>query len=131
MNWNQLPGCIAMLVGLGLAAPLACVGEDPPGGQLLQDFSAPPAYSFLSWEGKPKAVDGALIVQVPERTYVQSVVLSGTLLSVGVLLFVLGFVTELISINRRLQEEVLARVREVDVRVGQLSRRLEKERRDG
>ncbi len=66
MNWNQLPGFIAMLMGLGLAAPLACAGENPPGGQLLQDFSSPPAYSFLSWEGKPKAVDGALLVQVPD-----------------------------------------------------------------
>jgi len=66
MNWNQLSGCIAMLMGLGLAAPLACAGENPPGGQLLQDFSSPPAYSFLSWEGKPKAVDGALLVQVPD-----------------------------------------------------------------
>ena len=57
MNWNQLSGFIAMLMGLGLAAPLACAGENPPGDQLLQDFSSPPAYSFLSWEGKPKAVE--------------------------------------------------------------------------
>ena len=66
MNWKQLSGFIAMLMGLGLAASLTRAGENPPGGQLLQDLSAPPAYSFLSWEGKPKSADGALLVQAPD-----------------------------------------------------------------
>ena len=63
MSRNQLSGFIAVLMGLGLAAPLTCAGDNAPGGELLQDFSSPPAYSFLSWEGKPKPADGALLVQ--------------------------------------------------------------------
>ena len=66
MNQNQLLGFILMMMGLGLAAPLTHAGENAPRGELLLDFSTPPTYSFLSWEGKPKPADGALLVQTPD-----------------------------------------------------------------
>ena len=57
------------------------------------------------------------ILEVQGRTYLQSVVLSGVLMSIGVVVYLVGFVADLVAVNRRLQEESLARIREVESRV--------------
>ena len=49
------------------------------------------------------------------RTYIQSVVLSGTLLVVGVLIIVIGFIAYLISVNREISEDILARVKRLEI----------------
>jgi glycosyltransferase involved in cell wall biosynthesis len=55
------------------------------------------------------------IQQEAHRTYLQSVVLSGTLLVVGVLIIVIGFIAYLISVNREISEDILARVKRLEI----------------
>jgi glycosyltransferase involved in cell wall biosynthesis len=49
--------------------------------------------------------------------HVQSLVIGGTLLVVGFLLFILGVLADLISANRRLTEEALYRLRKLEISV--------------
>jgi glycosyltransferase involved in cell wall biosynthesis len=49
--------------------------------------------------------------------HVQSLVVGGTLLTVGLLLFVLGVLADLIAANRRLTEEALYRLRKLELTV--------------
>jgi len=48
------------------------------------------------------------------RTYMQSVVLSGILLLMGVLIILIGFLADLISVNRNLSEDILQRVKKLE-----------------
>ena len=50
-----------------------------------------------------------------QRTYLQSVVLSGALLVVGVLIIVIGFIAYLISVNREISEDILTRVKRLEI----------------
>ena len=54
------------------------------------------------------------IIGITGRTYIQSVILSGTLLMVGTLIIAIGFVAYLISVNRRISEDILVRVRKIE-----------------
>jgi glycosyltransferase involved in cell wall biosynthesis len=49
------------------------------------------------------------------RTYLQSVVLSGALFVVGILIIVIGFIAYLISVNREISEDILARVKRLEI----------------
>ncbi len=51
------------------------------------------------------------------RTYMQSVVLSGVLLLMGVLIILIGFLADLIAVNRGLSEEILQRVKKMEYRL--------------
>ena len=48
------------------------------------------------------------------RTYVQSVILSGVLLLMGIMIILIGFLADLISVNRNLSEEILKRVKKLE-----------------
>jgi len=50
------------------------------------------------------------------HAHIQSVILSGTLLMVGVLITAIGFIAYLISVNRKLNEEILTRVKRLEMR---------------
>jgi glycosyltransferase involved in cell wall biosynthesis len=55
--------------------------------------------------------------QVGIARHVQSLVIGGTLLVLGFLLFILGVLADLISANRRLTEEALYRLRKLEISV--------------
>ena len=55
--------------------------------------------------------------QIGVGRHVQSLVIGGTLLTVGLLLFVLGVLADLIAVNRRLTEETLYRLRKLEMTV--------------
>jgi glycosyltransferase involved in cell wall biosynthesis len=62
--------------------------------------------------------------------HVQSLVIGGTLLMVGLLLFILGVLADLIAANRRLTEEALYRLRKVEMGVREPARRIERVTRE-
>jgi glycosyltransferase involved in cell wall biosynthesis len=55
--------------------------------------------------------------QIGVGRHVQSLVIGGTLLTLGLLLFVLGVLADLIAANRRLTEETLYRLRKLEMTV--------------
>lgn len=57
--------------------------------------------------------------------HVQSLVIGGTLLTVGLLLFVFGVLADLIAANRRLTEETLYRLRKLEMTVQETSVEIE------
>jgi hypothetical protein len=63
--------------------------------------------------------------QVGVGRHVQSLIIGGTLLTVGLLLFVLGVLADLIAANRRLTEETLYRLRKLEVTVEEPSLEIE------
>ncbi len=48
------------------------------------------------------------------RTYVQSVILSGVLLLMGIMIILIGFLADLISVNRSLSEDILQRIKKLE-----------------
>jgi glycosyltransferase involved in cell wall biosynthesis len=63
--------------------------------------------------------------QVGVGRHVQSLTIGGTLLTVGLLLFVLGVLADLIAANRRLTEETLYRLRKLELTVQEPSLEIE------
>lgn len=49
------------------------------------------------------------------HAHIQSVILSGTLLMIGMLVLSIGFIAYLISVNRKLSEEILTRVKRLEM----------------
>ncbi len=66
-------------------------------------------------------VVNTFILEHPGRTYMQSVVLSGVLLLMGVLIILIGFLADLIAVNRGLNEEILQRVKKLEYRLNGVS----------
>jgi hypothetical protein len=68
--------------------------------------------------------------QVGVGRHVQSLVIGGTLLTVGLLLFVFGVLADLIAANRRLTQETLYRLRKLEMTVQEPSIEIEHVRRE-
>lgn len=56
---------VLCLVGPALAAETPPADGPKPSGPVVADFSAPPLYSFLAWEKKPKVEGGGLHIKAP------------------------------------------------------------------
>ncbi len=48
------------------------------------------------------------------RTYIQSVILSGVLLVMGIMIILIGFLADLTSVNRSLSEDILQRIKRLE-----------------
>ncbi len=59
------------------------------------------------------------VLHATGRTYVQSVILSGVLLLMGIMIILIGFLADLISVNRSLSEDILQRIKKLEYDLAQ------------